>query len=129
MDISGWIEYAIRQDLPNQLVTTVLLIIIYPFVSKEDREHYILVGLVPAYVGSLFPDVFYAMFVILFSTNVRNLSHDPSFLVVLMPLAQIIVFTLSKMFRKKLPENWYLFTGLISIAMGWLHLFVDKLGY
>ena len=126
------LKYAWKQDLPNQIVTTIILLLLYPLTPKKYKKHYFMFFAIPAYIGSLFPDVaFFILYMIYRTSNVYNISHSPSLGLILVPLSQAIVYIFNKILTKEknMPEYWYLAVGFVSLVFSWLHLVVDKLGF
>lgn len=123
------IEYALRQDFPNQLVTLVLVTIVFLFFPKKYRESFPLLILIPAFVGSFFPDVSYVILTYGLHSNYHTISHSMSFLLITIPIAQVLVYLVSKIFKKDLPNQWIMIVATTALVSSWIHLIVDKLGY
>ena len=126
------LKYALKQALPNQIVTTIILLLLYPITPKTYKKHYLMFFAIPAYIGSLFPDVaFFLLYLVYRDGAVYNTSHSPNLGLILIPLSQLIVYLINKFFikEKDMPEYWYMIVGFVSLVFSWIHLIVDKLGF
>jgi hypothetical protein len=129
MDLVSFLKYGIEQDLPNQIATALLLVCLYILATERFRKHFLELAIIPGFLGSAFPDLFYVVFLFVFKSNLHIFSHDPGFLIILAPLSQITVFLFAKIMKRKLPDRWYLLVPIIAVASGWIHLLVDKFGF
>ncbi|MBN1502125.1 hypothetical protein JW930_01155 [Candidatus Woesearchaeota archaeon] len=125
----SYLEYALSQDLPNQIVTLIIVLILYPFLRKKLNKTFSLLIVVPAFIGSFFPDASYVILSFIFGSHLYKLSHSVSYLIIVIPFAQVAVFMTNKLLKKELPAQWFIIVALVSFLSACLHLVVDKLGY
>lgn len=128
------LDYAWKQDLPNQIFTSILLLIIYPFVPKKYRKHFIMFFAIPAFIGSLFPDIAYFFLFLLTGksgVNIYELSHAPVLGLILVPFSQLVIYLMNRFLTHEdhMPEYWYVVVTIVSLIFSWFHLIIDKLGY
>lgn len=115
---------------------------LYLFITRPYKREFYLVILLPVLLGSGFPDYPHILYRLLHlsteksilpqffgGSSVYGFTHYSIGIFFVMPIMVLLVYALSYVFKRKLPENWVLVVALLSLLASISHVLLDRIGF